>query len=236
MIYNILFFCTINQIFFLLDSLAMSTSDFNFTSTEPISFQTSISDTSIADTTINTTETTQFSTVSSLITTFISEQPVTNLINSTLIQNETESLITTIFSTKELSTSQSVIPNITSTTASSFPTTTIENNTARVVGILVTFGCIGILIVLGFLFYVWRKTKLEENKYVTLADRLNTQSSRPPSPTTNMNEDLFVNNLGNETVFSNPAFNLQERPSKDDNFKFDFDDLTIDKRNNESNL
>ncbi|RNA27130.1 hypothetical protein BpHYR1_027782 [Brachionus plicatilis] len=208
----------------------MSTSDLNSPSTD--FFQTSSSDALTAS-----IENIQASIETSTLTNKPSELPMTDYTGSEIVQTMTESLVTTILQTKETSTFQSVIPNVSTSTAISFTTSTIQNNTSRVVGILVTFGLIGIFIVLGFLFYVWRKTKLEENKYITLADRLNAQSSRPPSPNVaNMNEDMFVNNLASETVFSNPAFNLQERSGKDDNFKFDFDDITNEKRNNESDL
>jgi hypothetical protein len=47
----------------------------------------------------------------------------------------------------------------------------------------VAFAILGVGAVVGGLFYFYRRSQLESNKYVTLADKLNTTSSRPPSPT-----------------------------------------------------
>lgn len=238
MIFKILFLYTINSIFLLKNSIAND----NSSETTYIDISTIIED--------STEFTNNFSTPSMLTSelsdTFgttsnvkndTDETNTINFTNPTVSQNETESLIESLNTTldmNQVTTSQQLI--ISSTTTLLLTHSKTQNNSSRVVVTLVIFGTIGILIILAFLLYVWRKTKLEENKYVTLAERLNTQSSRPSSPNIRMNEDLFVNNVSNETVFSNPGFSLQERSAKDDNFKFDFDDIINEQKNNESNV
>lgn len=239
MIVKILFLYIINIIFLFQNSIAdinsssTTVTDIFTTSEESIESSSTFITSTVPTSEFYETKATDLTDITNFST--INTTNIINFTNSTVNQNETGILSTTTLFNSQSTTFQPVDTTISTTsTRFSFISSTVQNNSPRVAIILVIFGSIGILTVLGFLFYVWRKTKLEENKYITLAERLNTQSSRPSSPNiNNMNEDLFVNN---ETVFSNPAFNLQERSVKDDNFKFDFDDIITKKNNSESNL
>ncbi|CAF0810256.1 unnamed protein product [Brachionus calyciflorus] len=242
MIFRIFVFCLIGFVYSQTDDsnstettlFSETTSEIN--STEITTLFSNIMTTNITTATTSDNLTSNFTSSDSSST---SDSGLSTDFNSTssILSTTLSFLNETTSSSNEVSTTRSTLNSTTPSLNQS--TSTVENNTARVVGIMVAFGVAGIIIVIGFLVYVWRKSKLEENKYITLADKLNTTPSRPASPgTSNMNEDFFINNTRNDTVFTNPAFNLNERnkaKTSNDDFKFNFDDIKTNP-NNESTL
>lgn len=91
-----------------------------------------------------------------------------------------------------------------------------DSSGTRTIGILVALAIIAIGVVVGGIIYFNRnQTRPANNNYVTLADKLNTRSSRPGSPTQQHEHGgttISMNETQTNEVHINPAFGF------DDNF------------------
>ena len=174
-----------------------------------------------ADTNSFINEDIQPSTVTMVPTTILTTTSVivTTAASIITVINEDDFATNTPFTDAKITNFSSTLLTTTTTSTVSVENTTsaytdglIQVNNGKTIGVLLSFSVVGIVIVSSILLYIWRKSKYEESKYVTLSERINiTANASRPSTSANANNsftDLNNSSSWNPTSYVNKAFEL----------------------------